>query len=318
MAERELHVVFGAGQIGTPLARLLSAQGHDVRIVRRSAGRALDGIPVTSGDAGDPAFVIGATRGARVLYHCMNPLYDARVWERELPRIMQSLIAAARENGARLVVLDNLYMLGRPGSVPMNEDTEVAPVSRKGRIRARVAEMLFDAHRQGEIRAVSGRASDFYGAGGVQTLFGERFWREVFAGKPALVPMNPDFPHTWHFTLDVAAALALLGAAGDDAYGRAWMLPAAPPLSPRELIARLAAAWGHEIRVTRAPRLVLAALALFMPILRELAEMSYQWEAPFVVDDRRFRERFAMTPTPIEEGTRQTVEWAEATFKPGA
>jgi predicted dinucleotide-binding enzyme len=35
-ASRQLHVVFGAGQIGAPLARLLRTQGHDVRIVRRA------------------------------------------------------------------------------------------------------------------------------------------------------------------------------------------------------------------------------------------------------------------------------------------
>ena len=33
---QDLHVVFGAGQIGSPLARLLREHGHAVRMVRRS------------------------------------------------------------------------------------------------------------------------------------------------------------------------------------------------------------------------------------------------------------------------------------------
>jgi hypothetical protein len=89
----------------------------------------------------------------------MNPPYDARVWAETLPRYMANLIAAAA--GARLVVLDNVYMLGRPGGRPLDEETPMRPCSRKGDIRARVADRLFDAHRRGQILATSGRASDF-------------------------------------------------------------------------------------------------------------------------------------------------------------
>src|SRR5204863_3012418 len=112
---------------------------------------------------------------------------------------------------------------GRTGGRPMNEDTPVNPASRKGEIRARVAAMLFDAHRRGDVRAVSGRAADFYGPRGRQGYFGDVFWPRVLAGKSAQILMNPDVPHTWHFTGDVAAGLAALGEAGDDAYGGWWM-----------------------------------------------------------------------------------------------
>jgi nucleoside-diphosphate-sugar epimerase len=46
-------------------------------------------------------------------------------------------------------------------------------------------------------------------------------------------------------------------------------------------------------------------------VLRELAEMNYQWEEPFVMSDRRFRERFGVTPTPLDDGAAATVEWAK-------
>ena len=131
-----LHVVFGAGQIGPHLARLLEARGHDVRLVRRRPEDSRDGIPVVSGDAGDTAFAQRATEGATAIYHCMNPAYSTRTWAEELPRIASSLIAAAGRSGARLVVLDNLYMVGRPGAM-IDEDTPDHPVSRKGEIRAR-------------------------------------------------------------------------------------------------------------------------------------------------------------------------------------
>jgi nucleoside-diphosphate-sugar epimerase len=178
----ELHVIFGAGQVGTMLARQLLSSGNRVRIARRSAG-VPQGAELVQGDAADPGFCARATAGASVVYHCFSPPYDAKVWAALLPRFMDNLIAAAARAGARLVVLDNLYMIGRPGGRPVTEDTPSRPVSQKGEIRARCADRLFEAHRRGAVRAVSGRASDYYGPGGVQTHLGERFWRPALAGQ---------------------------------------------------------------------------------------------------------------------------------------
>ena len=118
------------------------------------------------GDAADPAFCAEAARGAATVYHCMNPPYSTRVWAELVPRYMENLLAASAKAAARLVVLDNLYMLGRPGGRAFDEDTPMNPCSRKGEIRARAAERLFAAHRQGDVVATAGRASDFYGPGG--------------------------------------------------------------------------------------------------------------------------------------------------------
>ncbi len=317
MGPRSLHVIFGAGQIGPHLARSLAARGHDVRIVRRTAGRPVDGIEVVAGDAGDMAFAAGVSRGAAAVYHCMNPAYSLPVWAVELPRIMTSLIAAAGGTGARLVVLDNLYMLGRPAG-PMNEATPPQPASRKGEVRARVADLLFDAHRRGAVRAVAGRAADFYGPGGTQSYFGDFFWPRVLEGKPAQLVVNPDVPHTYHFTRDVADGLATLGEAPDDACGGWWMLPCAPADTTNGMVRRLGTALGRDIRTQRVPRIVLQAMSLFAPMMRELSEMAYQWEVPFICDDRRFRERFGASATPLDAGARETVAWAREHYGGGA
>ncbi len=314
-----LHVVFGAGQVGVPLARLLAARGHAVRLVSRS-GRAPPGLPpeVTplAADATDEGATRRAAEGAAVVYHCMNPRYDARAWETELPRIQASLVAAAGGAGARLVVLDNLYAVGRPGGRPMNEATPDAPCSRKGRARARLAADLRAAVHRGGVRAVTGRASDFYGPGGLQTAFGERFWRRLLAGKGAEVIANPDTPHTYHFIPDVAAGLAALGQAPDAeagaGEGATWILPCTPAETTRALLARLGAAAGVSGEPRRMPRAMVGLLGLFMPILREVAEMLYQWDEPFVADDAAFRARFGVAPTPPDEAARQTVAWARS------
>jgi len=240
----------------------------------------------------------------------MNPPYSTRIWAELVPRYMDNLIAAAGQARARLVVLNNLYALGRPEGRPLNEDTPANPCSRKGEIRARASERLFDAHRRGEIVATEGRASDFYGPGGTQTGVGDLFWPRVLAGKAAYSPFALDAVHTYHYIPDVAAGLVALGCAGADVYGRPWMLPCAPAGTLRDLLARFERKLGRGIMVRELPRWLMKATGLAVPIMRELGEMLYQWDEPFVVDDRRFRERFQMAPAGAEEAAGETVAWA--------
>lgn len=311
--DKELHVVFGAGQVGYLLAQRLLEAGKRVRVAKRSPGEVPEGAEMVLGDAIREPFCDEACAGASVVYHCMNPAYDTRQWAAMLPRYMDNLIAAASKAGARLVVLDNLYMLGRTGGKPMNEDTPANPCSKKGAIRAKVAERLFEAQRSGEVRAVCGRASDFYGPRGGLTMFGEYFWKPVCAGKAGMSLGNADTPHTYHYIPDVAAGLATLGCATEEQLGgRAlWMLPCQPAVTTREMVRRFEPALGHVIPLNVMPRWIMNLLGLFVPMVREIKEMAYQWDEPFIVDDSRFRQAFAVQPTEIEEAARNTVAWAK-------
>jgi nucleoside-diphosphate-sugar epimerase len=309
----QLHVVFGAGQIGPVLARLLAAEGHRVRLVRRSAAPLdLDGVQLVRAEVADPAQAREAAAGATAVYHCLNPAYSTKAWAAELPRLQESLIGAAGAAGARLVVLDNVYALGRPRGRKLTEETPLAPCSRKGEIRARLAESLAAAVRRGDVRAVTGRASDFYGPGGVMTQFGERFWKPALSGKSIGGVVDPETPHTYHFIPDVAAGLAALGE--DPTAEGTFILPCHPAESTRALVERFAAVLGRPLELGRIPPLALKLLAFAMPILKEVNEMAYQWDEPFELDDGRFRMRYGVLPAAREEAARLTVAWAQSAF----
>jgi nucleoside-diphosphate-sugar epimerase len=267
------------------------------------------------GDVTDVAFCYQACMGAEVVYHCMNPDYSAKVWHEVLPIYMDNLIDAAGSIGARLVVLDNLYLYGATQGKPMNENTPINPISKKGEIRAQVSESLFKAHQKGRVRVICGRAADFYGPRGKLTYFGDFFWKSALAGKTIMLPINIDMPHTYHYIPDVAQALAVLGEAGDNATGQVWMLPCQPAVSTRELAKRFESILGQAMQMKVLPGWLLKLLAVFMPMLSELNEMSYQWEQPFIVDDSRFRAEFAVNLVGIEDAAKATVAWAKDTYR---
>jgi hypothetical protein len=138
------------------------------------------------------------------------------------------------------------------------------------------------------------------------------------AAKTAYSPYPLDAIHTYHYIPDVAAGLATLGCADTSDYGRPWMLPCAPAGTLRELVLRLASKLGQDLKVGQLPRWMLKTIAAFMPLMRELDEMLYQWDEPFVVDDRRFRERFHLIPADVGQAARDTVEWAKQHYGKGS
>jgi nucleoside-diphosphate-sugar epimerase len=303
-----LHVIFGTGQIGTRIAQRLVARGLRVRMVSRSA-KASAGIEAVAGDARDTAFAIEAARGAAVVYDTLNPLYPD--WKRDLVALGCGPLAAATAAGAKLVALDCLYMYGAPAG-PMTETSPVAPVSKKGALRAELAALRLDAHARGEVRVAIARASDFFGPALPNSWFGTRFFERALAGKTAELLGDPDQLHSYTYADDVASALVELGAA-DDATG-VWHVPTLPAITSRELANHVGAALGRPVTVKKLPRLMVRALGIVMPIMREMPEMTYQWEMPFVISDAKFRARFGTAPTPLADQIATTVAWARRTY----
>lgn len=318
MNNTPLHAIAGAGQIGPLVAQRLRARGLRVRLIQR---RPLAGVPsgveVVSADLSSEHSAAEALRGAAVVYHCANPRYHR--WGTELLPLTRGLVGGATRAGAALVALDNLYMYG--GASPMREDTPVAPVSTKGALRAEAAELMLAAGRRGDLRVALGRASDFVGPGAtLAAIFGARFWPALLAGKAVDVMGDPDQPHSYSYTPDVADGLVALGtAAGEAHWGRVWHLPALPAAPTRAWVEALAEGAGvrRPVRLRTTPPWLLRALGLFVPEAGEVVEMLYQWRAPFVLDDSAIRAALGLAPTPQAEVVRATVAWARAHFARG-
>ncbi|WP_433195868.1 NAD-dependent epimerase/dehydratase family protein [Nocardia sp. CA-107356] len=289
-----MHVVIGAGSIGTNVARLLIDRGESVRIVtRRGSGPEYPGVERAAADASDPVRLAELTRGAKVIYHCANPP-SYTMWEQMLPPIQDAVISAVRANDAVLAITGSMYAYGpQPGGM-MNEHTPMAATGHKGRLRKRLWEQALN----GEIHTVEVRGCDYIGrdSNGLYSVVIEPAMK---SGRAAWVPADLDAPHTFTFNGDMAQALVTLGN-DERAWGQAWHVPSPPAISIRELAQRYAAAAGRPpVKLIPMPRAAMRTAGLFVPAAREMAEMDYQWYSPFLMDASKTADTFGLAATDL-------------------
>ena len=308
MPEDRLHVVFGTGQVGSALAAHLTGMGVAVRTVSRDRPRALAaGVDWRAADVTDPEAAVDAAKGASVVYQCLNAPYNQ--WPELFPPLQRGVLAAAEHAGALLVTLENLYGYGPTGGRPMAEGLPLAATTVKGATRAAMTAELLAAAEAGRVRFAIGRASDLFGPGVTQgSTLGERVFGNALAGRRADFIGNPDLPHTYSYVPDVAAGLATLGTDAR-AEGQVWHLPGPPTVTTRAFLDLVAHEVGHPVGVRSVPKLAVRALGLVNPMLRELAEMSYEFDESFVLDTSKYESTFGAAGTPLAAAIAATVAW---------
>jgi nucleoside-diphosphate-sugar epimerase len=307
-ADKKVHVVFGAGQVGMPLAEALAARGHQVRLVRRgSPGQDIANLTWLQGDMTNEAFAVEACRGADVVYHCANP-HQLNRSDLLLPLARAARMAATR-NQARLVQLDGLHGYGRPPASNWNEDVPMRPCSQKGELRAQIVRELLEAHQRGDLEGTVGQGSDFFGPGVMAAfIFGERFVSRLAHSNTVEVLGDPDQPHSYSYVTDVVNGLIVLGER-DEALGKRWHLPVSWQGTTRGLVDALGKALGTRLKLRRLPDVALRIGGLIDPVVGAAREMTYGWKMPYVLDDSRFRATFGIEPTPAAEAVSKTAEW---------
>ena len=158
-----IHVVVGAGPVGTRTALLLAESGERVRVMTRSgSGPEHPLVECVAADASDVDVLRRHSAGAVALYNCANPAYTR--WDTDWPPIATALLDAAASSGAVLATVSNLYGYGRV-QAPMGPQTPLAPSDHKGEVRVRMWRESLAAHEAGRVRVVEVRASDYADAG---------------------------------------------------------------------------------------------------------------------------------------------------------
>jgi nucleoside-diphosphate-sugar epimerase len=301
-----IHVVNGAGQVGTNIAEQLAAAGHQVRLLTRSgSGPEHPLIERRKVDVSKPEQLASAFEGAVAVYHCIHgSKYSAKAWRAELPIAEQAVMDAAGMVGAVVVFPESLYSYG-PVDRPMTEDTPRNATVGKLGIRAELLRAR-DAH---STPTVSVAASDFYGPHVKMSHAGERMVPTILAGKTMRVIGSLDQPHSFTYVPDLAAAM--IKAATDRQLWNTFLhAPTAPAVTQRQLIEAYATAAGVAApKMSAIPAWVLRASGPFSEQSRELAETSYQFAKPFVLDSSASERLLGLAPTPLDVAAKATVEY---------
>lgn len=295
-------IVIGAGPVGRATARHLLATGAEVLVATRS-GTAPEGTTPLRADVTADGLAERLPAHDALIAACNFP-YGA--WARHWPAAGAQLIGAAERHGSTLVIAGNLYAYGPPSGA-MRETDPLAATYPNGRLRAQLWERALDAHRAGRIRATELRASDYIGPNtGPNAHGGDRLLGPVLEGRAAWVVGDPDQPHSWT-ALDDFGRLLARAATDASMLGRPWHVPSAPACSMRELADHAAAVGGAPApRLRRIPRALLRA-GRVEAAMRAIDDASYQFRAPFVVDDSDARTLLGETAAPWRESIAAAV-----------
>ena len=304
-----MQTILGAnGTIGSLLARELTTFTHHIRLVSRNPVSVNDTDELFPADLSDPAMVEKAVAGSDVVYLLVGFEYKLSVWQDKWPRLMKAVIDACTLHKARLVFFDNVYLYDRQAIGHMTEESPVNPPSKKGKVRKEVVEMLMDAVKAGKLQALIARSADFYGPHNQKSFLTEVVYKNFYKGKRANWFMDAGKVHSFTYTPDAAKATALLGNTSD-AWNQVWHLPTdQTKITGRQMVSLFAKEMDQPDKLSVMPMWLLRLLGIFIPFLREMPEMMYQYDQDYFFDSAKFTKRFGMSATPYESGVKTVVE----------
>ena len=300
------YVVTGAGPVGWTVATQLAERGDRVHVLTRSgSGPDHPAIERHRVDASVPGALDAHLDGAAALFHCTHgSAYAADAWRRELPATEAAVLESAGRAGAVVVFPESLYSYG-PVDGPITEQTPRSATTGKLGVRTE----LLGARERSTTPTVSVAASDFFGPHVLTAHGGERMVATLLAGRRVRVMGALDVPHSFTYVPDLAAAM-IAAADRPDVWNTVLHAPTGTAPTQRQLVQAFADAAGiADPKVGVLPSWALRSLGRVHGPTRELAEMLYQFERPFVLDSSRSEALLELAPTPLPEAAAATVAW---------
>lgn len=301
-------ILGSGGAIGKELAKSLKELTIDIRLVSRNPIAVNSDDEIYPADLKSSEEVLKAVEGSDVVYLVAGFEYKLEVWKSTWPLVMKNVIEACKTHNSKLVFFDNIYMYDPNYLDGMTEETPINPSSEKGKVRASIAKMIMDEVSSGNLTAVIARSADYYGPGIKNTsILTETVFNNFNKGKKANWMISSDYKHSFTYTPDAAKATAILGNS-DEANNQIWHLPTARnPYTGKEWIDAIAKEMGVTPKQQVLSMFLLKILSLFMPVMKELKEMVYQYDREYVFDSSKFEKKYDFTPTPYIDGIKEIV-----------
>ena len=302
-------ILGSGGAIGTDLARALTQFTDKIKLVSRNPVKVNEADILYSADFTDSAQINKAVEGSEICYITVGFEYNTKVWQQQWPAFIKNAVEACIQHQTKLVFFDNVYAIGGNQVNHITENSPISPTSKKGEVRAWVDRYILDQVEKGKLDAIIARAPDFFGPVKKQnSLLMNLVYDNMVKGKTSQWFGKPDVVHTMGYTPDLAKGTAILGNS-PDAYNQIWNLPVdMNSLTGREWVKLFAEEMKTSDKVQAVPIWMIRILGLFIPFLREMPEMMYQFDREFNFDCSKFVNQFNFVPTSNREAVKETIE----------
>jgi nucleoside-diphosphate-sugar epimerase len=303
-----MQTILGAGGgAGTEITRELSSYTKDIRVVSRNPKKVNETDQLMKADLTDPAQLDKAVEGSEIVYVTIAFPYSIKVWRELWPKFMRNVIETCSKHKSKIVFVDNVYMYDPKYLSDMTEETPINPISEKGKVRAEVAKMLMDAVGKNKVEALIARAPDFYGPGVIGSMLYQTVYLKLINNKNPQWLGKLDVIHNFIYNKVIGKAVALLGNT-PDSYNQVWHLPTTDQkLTNGQWIELIMNAMNKQKKIQTMPDWMISALGIFIPILKELKDVGYQFKQDYFFNSSKFNKRFNFAPISPEAGIREMV-----------
>lgn len=300
--------ILGAGgAIGVELAKALTNYTNDIRLVSRNPKKTNSSDTLFQADLSSREQVFKAVEGSEIVYLMVGFDYNTKLWQQMWPPLVKNVIDACLQHNSKLVFFDNVYAIGGNNVNHITESSPISPTSKKGEVRAQVDRLILESVEKKNLNAIIARSADFFSGVKDKSLLMNLVYDNLAKGKKAQWFCNTKVVHSTGYTPDLGKGTAILGNT-KDAYNQIWNLPTdAQKITGDEWINLFAAEMKTSNKYQVLPGWGMKALGVFVPILKEMYEMRYQYDRDYFFDSAKFNKRFNYTPTPNATAVKQTV-----------
>lgn len=301
--------ILGAGgAIGIELAKALATYTTDIRLVSRNPKKVNLNDELFPADLNNREDVFKAVEGSEIIYVTVGFAYNIKIWQKLWPPFIKNVIDACMQHNAKMVFFDNIYAIGGDNVKHITEESPMSPCSKKGEVRAEVDKIILDAIENRKLNAIIARSPDFFSEVKAASMAMNLIYDNLIKGKKAQWLCDAKKVHNMGYTPDLAMGTAILGNT-PDAYNQIWNLPTdSEKITGEGWINLFAKEMNTSNKYQILPNWLIKVLGLFIPIMKELPEMNYQYDRDYFFDSSKFNSRFNYTPIKNAIAVKQTVE----------
>ncbi len=295
------------GAIGIELAKSLTEYTDQIKLVSRNPKKVNTNDNLQVADLTKRDEVFESVKGSEIVYLTIGFDYNLKVWQELWPELMKNVLDACHKHGSKLVFFDNVYAIGKEYINHITEACPISPTSKKGLVRAKVDRMVLEAMESEKVDAAIVRSADFFGPVRDKSMLMIMIYDNLIKGKKAQWFCNANAKHSMTYCPDAGKGTALIGNTST-AYHQIWNLPTdRNALTGKQWVELFASEMGTSAKVQVLPGWAIQGIGWFSPIMKELYEMSYQFDSDYFFDSSKFDKLFNYTPTTNEEAVKQTI-----------